>query len=433
MSKSDSERGSTLVTVAVTLVVLFAFLALAVDIGAAYVERRRVQAVADAAALAGVQVLSDNGSDAEIQAVINEYVLGRNPLAGYELRREHTSQWLEGTRTRGDVGNGARPVGVTGVLVTVRGYVPTSFANYFGISELSAVAPGGSGYSPLDVVLVLDRSGSMDDDSCTLHHSLSGFNLRDFIIGGGHCDTGAMEVTSSNCMSCGCQWSDGIGPCRWPDGTRMSPAPAVCGTVDTRETCEACKGVWPGPSDPEQLLPIADTKTAAKTFVDLVEQQLMPTSPQLGLATYSRNAELDQPLTYNFLSLKSRIDSMVAESYTNCEHGLYLARQELTTVGRSTASKAILFMSDGVCNRSMDWNPPCNSGSAPAQAICEAGLAKDQGINLYTIGLGTGADQDTLRAIASSSDNYLYAPSSADLEAVFTEMFEKIKRQRLVK
>ncbi len=55
--KLSSERGATLVYVALIMVVLLAFVALAVDVGHLYAERRHMQNAADAGALAGAYEL----------------------------------------------------------------------------------------------------------------------------------------------------------------------------------------------------------------------------------------------------------------------------------------------------------------------------------------------------------------------------------------
>ncbi len=50
---TTAENGQTLVWVALAMVVLLAFVGLAIDGGAVYAERRRMQNAADAGALAG--------------------------------------------------------------------------------------------------------------------------------------------------------------------------------------------------------------------------------------------------------------------------------------------------------------------------------------------------------------------------------------------
>jgi hypothetical protein len=424
--------------------VLFLFLALVIDVGLGYVERHRVQAVTDAAALAAAQVLTANGTDSQILAVINEYALVQNPLGFGELSRTYTAQWLNGTSVIGTVGAGARPAGATGVLVTVTGRVPTYFANLLGISQLSAVAQGGGGYSPLDVMVVVDESGSMDDDSCYLKGATSPnpISLRWYFkddpgVPGTFSPCSGVStgdgLSSSNCGNCGGRWG-GTNKCNWPNGAKMgSEVTAICGNVQSlSSTCTACKGVWVTPP-----MPISYLKTAAITFVDLAQAQLATsnpsTDPHIGLVSYSTTASLDVQLTGNLANVKAAINNVSALGYTNNEDGVYRARQELTTSGRQrwTAVKAIVFMSDGYANRCRNVSGSCSQ--AKQRAIAEAQLAASQGIIVYTVGLGSEVDQDMLQQMVTSGGVYVYAPTADDLEAAYRTLFEKVKRLRLVR
>ena len=62
---NQNERGASAVVVAVTMFVLFGFVAFAVDMGMARVQVRQDQTAADAAALAAVGVLNDGGTREE--------------------------------------------------------------------------------------------------------------------------------------------------------------------------------------------------------------------------------------------------------------------------------------------------------------------------------------------------------------------------------
>ena len=57
MNKRTDQRGQALIQVALMMVVLLGFVALAVDVGYTYGERRRMQNAADAGALAGAREL----------------------------------------------------------------------------------------------------------------------------------------------------------------------------------------------------------------------------------------------------------------------------------------------------------------------------------------------------------------------------------------
>jgi len=431
MSRTKGERGAVLITLALFLLVLFLFLALAVDVGLGYVERRKVQAITDAASLAAMQVMSENATDAQILAVIRDYVLVQNPLGSNE-QRTYTAQWLLGSQTAGTVGVGARPTGVSGILVTVKGSVPTFFARLAGIPKLDAVARGGGGYSPLDVVLVLDKSGSMDDDSCFLHHANSGYSLRAHFKDSSLCNSVSTGdgLSSSNCANCKGTYKSKDG-CYWPDGAKMTSAVyPYCGTNihQDKKTCEACKGVWTPPPEP-----MADLKQASIGFVNLVQAELGSSNPHVGLVSYSTSATLDVKLTGTMSTVTSGINNLQSLGYTNCEDGLYQARLELTTSGRQrwTSARVMIFMSDGNANRCRGSTSTC--AAAKTKAIAEAERAAAAGITIYTIGLGEEADTITLQQIAAVGGGvYMYAPSSADLQACFQEMFRKIRGLRLV-
>lgn len=66
------ERGAVLIITAILLVVLIGFAALAVDLGALFVERRHAQTAADVGVLSGAQFATDPDGDVARQQVINE-------------------------------------------------------------------------------------------------------------------------------------------------------------------------------------------------------------------------------------------------------------------------------------------------------------------------------------------------------------------------
>lgn len=76
MNRRGSERGQALVLTVVFLTVLLGMTALAVDVGTWFYAKRKLQAVADAAALAGAQALPDNVNQAESLAI--QYAAANN-------------------------------------------------------------------------------------------------------------------------------------------------------------------------------------------------------------------------------------------------------------------------------------------------------------------------------------------------------------------
>jgi Flp pilus assembly protein TadG len=472
MNKSDSERGATLVMVAVVLVLLLTFVGLAVDVGAGYVERRRIQSVADAAALAGVQVLTDKRdvTNSDILDAVRKYAMLENPPAANETRAEPIVKWMVGQTVGADIVPGSPPAGVTGIQVTVHGSTPTFFANLLGITQVSATASGGGGYSPIDVVLVMDSSTSMLYNSCDFErYFATGQPCRNVIgtypteyqrveaIYNTYCSRCVMGVWATPTRGPGtptprpgtptpsslCYLTDhyNVGNRTPVPGAPMQTPPPECRTlgVGTKANCQACAGALVTP-----WAPLTDVQNAGDAFIQQMQVQLAPSYPRLGLVTYGTRACSTifsttpcLPLTFDLIQVSIAIHSSTMSpstttQSTNAEEGLSTARGYLNANSRLTAVKVIVFLSDGEAN-TCAGGANCGTTVAKQQAIAQATLAKADGIRIYTIGLGTGADQATLQQIATvSGGDYLYAPTRSDLLAVYIEMFNRIKRLRLV-
>ena len=72
------DRGAVAVTVAILLVVLVLFAAIAVDLGYLFTAKRQLQTAADAAALAGCRVLIDGGNEGEVREESRVYAEDEN-------------------------------------------------------------------------------------------------------------------------------------------------------------------------------------------------------------------------------------------------------------------------------------------------------------------------------------------------------------------
>lgn len=148
--------------------------------------------------------------------------------------------------------------------------------------------------------------------------------------------------------------------------------------------------------------PLADEKVAAKGFVDRMNLIL----DQVGLVSFTTTANLDRQLSHDGDSVKSAIDALVSGKSTNMSAGISTAQSELAGNRHNSAARPVmLLMSDGVPD------------SSPA-ALAAAQAAKNAGTRIFTIGLG-GVDADLMRRLASSPSDYYFAPTSADLAAIY--------------
>ncbi|MCL6429647.1 MAG: hypothetical protein K6V36_02155 [Anaerolineae bacterium] len=117
------QRGQTLVVVALMLVVLVGFLALSIDLGNAYAERRFMQNAADAGALAGARALALDRGEAAARAEAERFAIANGAV----------------TCT----------VVITGRTVTVfaRENVDTFFAAVIGVDEIDVGAVAAARYT----------------------------------------------------------------------------------------------------------------------------------------------------------------------------------------------------------------------------------------------------------------------------------------------
>lgn len=86
--RSEQAHGQTLVYVALAMVALLSFVALAIDGGHIYAERRRMQNAADAGALAGAYEICF-GSSARVESTARNYAIDRN---GAQTARVNTPE-----------------------------------------------------------------------------------------------------------------------------------------------------------------------------------------------------------------------------------------------------------------------------------------------------------------------------------------------------
>jgi len=153
-------------------------------------------------------------------------------------------------------------------------------------------------------------------------------------------------------------------------------------------------------------------QTAAKLFVDIVDE-----TTQIGLVSYSSNATTDKQLapmtSANKNALKSAIDSLVPSGSTCIRCGIDNGRVELTS-SRSRYPDAVrveILLTDG----------QSNVGSCPVtETIQGASDARESNITIYTIGFGDDVSSTELTNVALiTGGKYYYAPDAATLECIY--------------
>jgi len=164
-----SDEGAVAVIVAVSLVMLMTFAALAVDLGLWITAKRQLQSAADAAALAGCRELADGSDNTVIWATVEDYAR-RNFSVPVAL--------VDSTIVAPDAG-GLSDIGSDYVKVTVRTVMPSIFARVIGHNEGRVSAQsvarigylaGGRGPVPwgLSVLRVGEMSATMGGQTATM-------------------------------------------------------------------------------------------------------------------------------------------------------------------------------------------------------------------------------------------------------------------------
>lgn len=157
------ERGQILVLVALSMSVLLGLVGLAIDAGLAYGVKTKLDSAVDAATIAGARALSEGSTDdiriASAKKAAKDFFEANFPL-----------HFL-----------GATPVTLSDEMITAvhdaTGYwtitvngtatLPVTFIRFAGIDNLTVKATGQSIRRDLDIILVLDTSGSLSSPAST--------------------------------------------------------------------------------------------------------------------------------------------------------------------------------------------------------------------------------------------------------------------------
>ena len=369
----------------IALIALLGTAALVMDVGFGFYAKRQVQAQADAAALAGAQQLPDIASATSVATQysnLNQPDNMTGQLAPVITTRcsTNSSTWCGPSST----------FKANTIQVTEAGTSPTWFAKVLGFANFNvssvATACQPCSSAPVDIMLVVDRTGSM----CSP-------------VG-----TGAQqgECVDLNNAKAGVQTMLGI----------MDPNIDTIGLValppyDTSGTNAVCQKDG-APND----LTINGTSGVAAGYYDDSTRQylndpLLSNFKTSATSPLNLSSTLVQHMTSDTLNNQNCIRSFGSTSY---DEALSAANKELIKDGRKGVPKVIVFMTDGEANEGSYWNGvtphglepdlddpthnfnmyPANSASAvnpgDAQpchsAINVANAIKLTGTTIYTIG-----------------------------------------------
>lgn len=165
--------------------------------------------------------------------------------------------------------------------------------------------------------------------------------------------------------------------------------------------------------------PITSVLAAAESFVSRLKKQ-----DQVSVVTYATESIIEEVLTHENTRVADKISKLIINpkeetGSTNTGAGLKRMHEELVSERHNNnARKIAILLTDGLA-------------TAPAKdpeiyAETEATALKNDGIILYTIGLGAELNEVALQNLASSKEQYFKAPTTNDLNSIYSKITASI-------
>ncbi|MBU4017449.1 VWA domain-containing protein, partial [Patescibacteria group bacterium] len=209
--------------------------------------------------------------------------------------------------------------------------------------------------------------------------------------------------------------------------TSTTPTPVpICGNVPTDIMLIIDRS-----GSMSEVNKITETKQAAKSFIDVIAQD---SRNRIGLVSFSNTATLDNGLTNNFTSVKTKIDTLSSNGYTCHECAVIKADQEIAANGRAGIKKVVIILTDGMANYIIGGTQKVDTSIAETKAL----TAVTNGFNVsktvfFTIGFGVegssssdGYNRAFLEKIATLTGGKHYYPAPDELQVVYQEISELI-------
>jgi len=161
--RHPSQRGQILVLVAFSLLVLMGLVGLAIDSGLAYGVKAKLASAVDAASIAGARALAegvdDNARITAARSAAKDYYAANFPAVFLGAARVPlTDEMIAAVHDA---------TGYWTITVNGSALMPVTFMRLLGFSDFPVSAMGQSIRRDLDIILVLDTSGSLASPSST--------------------------------------------------------------------------------------------------------------------------------------------------------------------------------------------------------------------------------------------------------------------------
>lgn len=165
--------------------------------------------------------------------------------------------------------------------------------------------------------------------------------------------------------------------------------------------------------------PITSVLSAARSFVLGLNEK-----DQVSVVTYATDAVIEEALTNENDRIAGgitnlRIDPQEEQGSTNTGDAFKKIGEELNSSRHNLdARKVAILLTDGLAT-APDPDPE-------EYAAAQAELVKGMDVEVFTIGLGASLNEESLRSIASSPSQYYKAPSTRELQSIYSAITASI-------
>jgi Flp pilus assembly protein TadG len=170
--KASARRGAILPYVAISIVALLGFIALAIDLGMVMVAKTHAQNAADAGAFAAARTLTGGASANTGNAIANgQAVAAANKMVGTPIATANVTilngayHYDSSSQTFYPQIPPVAPDNYNLSQATISQGTTTFFGTIFGVSVFNVTATATAAHRPRDTTIVLDFSGSMNNES----------------------------------------------------------------------------------------------------------------------------------------------------------------------------------------------------------------------------------------------------------------------------
>ncbi|MCC7008024.1 MAG: pilus assembly protein [Acidobacteria bacterium] len=440
------DTGQAAVMIAVALIALIGLAAFTIDVGYVLNARKQLQASTDAAAAAAAQELG-SASRTAVTAKAREYSAesGRKNAYG-NLPNVSTATSFKCLTTIGLPTPCTNPATANAVTVTSTATVPLFLARVLGFNTMNiqAVATGvmkGGGPPPLDVMIIVDTTASMNSNCSGSVPGVSNPRKLD-------CAKYGVRILLNS-----------LWPCPYSQGNCGA---ANAGGHVSNPYDEVGLMIFPGlktSSSMSQEWDCSTNVTSSGNYSswDIARYNDSPQYTVQGLVSNYKTSATGA-LNGGGSNLIKAVDWADGNSCSSSTYGLEspggvgtyfatvitAAQSALATTGRSTAGNVIIFVSDGDAGADSADVPSGAYNNQCQQAITAAAAAKAAGTAVYSVAYeastsGSSCSTDsslsayqTMQQIASDSTKFFSQPTAGDLSGIFQKIAADLTTTRLI-